>query len=296
MFPALFRFFIPLLIVHKVTYLPGMVLVRMARKWRKNKHNQSRGKELTVVSNFAGSLKMQLDKNSYMGGSIYWTGYHHINEFLYLQKALKEEMFFVDAGANQGEFTLLAASKLSRGKVFAFEPVSANFFSLTTNIQLNALSNVEAFHFGLLDKESVLPIYTSLDEGLHAGRHEGLSTLYTSDSRSTLEEEIDLKVFDDLFFDQLERFDFLKIDVEGAELYALKGMQKSLEKFHPEVLIEMNSETFSDAGYSMEEMVGFFQELGYKAYKLHRGNLVPQSLNHFEDWGNSVFKYEPNLA
>lgn len=294
MLPGILRFFITRLIINKTTYLPGMVLVRFARKIRKKQHNRSRGKEMVEVPNFAGTLKMRVDKNSYMGGSIYWTGYHHINEFLFLRKTLKNDMVFVDAGANQGEFTLFAASKLSSGKVIAFEPVSSNYTSLTTNIRLNGLSNIEACHFGLLDKESKLPIYTSLDEELHAGRHEGLSTLFASDSRSTLEEEIDLKVFDDLFFDQLERFDFLKIDVEGAELFALKGMRKSLEKFHPVVLIEMNNETFTDAGYSMEEMVRFFVDLGYKPYKLHRGNLVPQSLDHFADWGNSVFCYEPS--
>lgn len=293
MLPGILRFLITRLIVARITYLPGMVLVRFARKMRKKQHDRSRGKELTEVSNFAGSLKMIVDKNSYMGGSIYWTGYHHINEFLFLGKALKSDMVFVDAGANQGEFTLFAASKLTNGKVVAFEPVSSNYASLTTNIRLNGFSNIETCHFGLLDKASKLPIYTSLDEELHAGRHEGLSTLFASDSRSTLEEEIDLKVFDDLYFDQLKRFDFLKIDVEGAELYALKGMRKSLEKFHPVVLIEMNSETFTDAGYSMEEMIGFFTGLGYKPYKLHRGNLVPQSLEHFADWGNSVFRFEP---
>ncbi len=266
-----------------------MVFVRMARKARKRRFKEHQGIENVTISNFAGKLQMRVDKNSYMGGSIYWTGYHHINEFLYLKKALSPDMTFVDVGANQGEFTLYAASLLKKGKVISFEPVSSNFNSLTHNVGLNHLKNVQINKIGLFDKEDQLPIYTSMEETLHSGRHEGLSTLFAGDTRSTFEETIELKVFDDLFFDSLTRFDFLKIDIEGAELYALKGMTKSLRKFKPGILIEMSHQTFLDAGYSVKEMLDFLLELDYEPYTLHRGGLVKKESMSYDDWGNYVF-------
>ncbi len=287
--PGFYRYFITWLITSKSTYLIGMVFVRMARKARKRRFKENQGIENVTISNFAGNLRMRVDKNSYMGGSIYWTGYHHINEFLYLKKALSSEMTFIDVGANQGEFTLYAASLLKNGKVMSFEPVSSNFDSLTYNIGLNNFTNIQVHKMGLFDKEDHMPIYTSMEETLHSGRHEGLSTLFAGDTRSTFEETIELKVFDDLFFDSLQRFDFLKIDIEGAELYALKGMVKSLRKFKPGILIEMSHQTFLDAGYSVKDMLDFLFDLDYEPYTLHRGSLVRKESMSYDDWGNYVF-------
>jgi FkbM family methyltransferase len=287
--PGFYRYFITLFLASKSTYLLGMVFVRMARKARKRRFRENQGIENVTINNFAGNLQMRVDKNSYMGGSIYWTGYHHINEFLYLKKALSPDMTFVDVGANQGEFTLFASSLLKNGNVISFEPVSSNFNSLTHNVELNGLKNVQIQKMGLFDKEDQMPIYTSMEETLHSGRHEGLSTLFAGDTRSTFEETIELKVFDDLFFDSLTRFDFLKIDIEGAELYAMKGMIKALRKFKPGILIEMSHQTFLDAGYTVKEMLDFLFELGYEPYTLYRGNLVKKESVSYDDWGNYVF-------
>jgi FkbM family methyltransferase len=76
-------------------------------------------------------------------------------------------MVFVDVGANQGEFSLFAASKIKEGKVWSFEPVSSNIKMLKKNIALNNFSQIELFEFGLLDEETDLPVYTSNDEILN---------------------------------------------------------------------------------------------------------------------------------
>ena len=118
-----------------------------------------------------GNIKMELDTNSYMGGSLFWSGFHHLNECLYLNSFLTNNMVFVDVGANQGEFSLFAASKIKEGKVWSFEPVSSNIKMLKKNIALNNFSQIELFEFGLLDEETDLPVYTSNDEILNSGRH-----------------------------------------------------------------------------------------------------------------------------
>jgi FkbM family methyltransferase len=178
---------------------------------------------------------------------------------------------------------------LTEGRVISFEPVTTNFTSLKHNVELNDFQHVELHPFGLFDKVAELPIFTSLEETQYSGRNEGLSTLFKDEERQVMEETISLKVFDDLYFDRLERFDFLKIDVEGSELYALKGMARSLEKFKPAILIEMSRQTFEDAGYSVEEMLAFLNGFGYQPYTLFRGKLLKKERISYDDWGNYVF-------
>lgn len=291
--PSLYRKLITKLVRRNSTYLLGMVLVRQSRKKRTKQGATYAGPPVLVeVDNFAGDIKMVVDKFSYMGGSIYWSGYHHLNEFLYLDKVLKEDMLFVDAGANQGEFTLFAAKRLNKGKVIAFEPVNTNLESLRRNITINGFKNIDVVPKGLYFENGSLPIYTSLDTEPNGGRHEGLSTLFPDEVRNVLEQTIELIPFDDNYFEHLVRFDFLKIDVEGAELNAFQGMLKSLEKFHPTILIELNADTAKSAGYSVTDIVDLLTKLGYESYTIFRGNLVKKDWSNDLQWGNFVFVHK----
>jgi FkbM family methyltransferase len=266
-----------------------MVLVRLTRKIKKMTVKSE--KELVTISNFMHVIKMRVDKNSYMGGGIYWCGFHHINELLFLKSYLTPNMTFVDVGANQGEFALYACSKLTAGKVLAFEPTSYQLSLLKTNIDLNKFTNIEVNDYGLFNKNAELEVFTSYDTSVHSGTNEGLSSLYKSEARQEVEEMIELKVFDNEYFDKLNRLDVVKIDVEGAELFVLQGMLRSLEKFKPLLLIEMNKKTFEDAGYTMEDVIQFLEALNYEPYRLFRGQIFKMSRKELVDFSNVVFKY-----
>ena len=248
--------------------------------------------ELKTVR-FAGNLLMKVDVHSYMGGSIYWTGLHHLSEILYLKRALSDGMTFIDVGANQGEFSVFAASKLPNGRVMSFEPVSRTRALLTDNKKINHLQNLQIFDFGLSDYAGSFPVFTSDDTILHHGHHEGLSTLYKTKNRNVFEEEISLKVFDDLFFNDLKRLDFVKIDVEGAELFVLKGMLRSISKFKPDLLIEINEETFNAAGYATFDVISFLKDLNYTIFQIVRGRLKQIEYADLDQWGNYIFRVLP---
>lgn len=269
-------------------YLPGMLIFRLSRKIRNSINRNKTASHLELIDRCLGTLKMEVDAHSYMGGCLYWCGYHHINESLYLDKFLASDMCFVDIGANQGEFSLFASKKIKKGKIIAFEPVSVNHKKFQKNIELNAINNIELNKFGLSDKKGSLPIYTSSARGT-GGINEGLSTLFASDEKKQFEETVDLYNFDDLYLENLDRLDFVKIDIEGSELFALKGMRKSLEKFKPELLIEINNDCFTEAGYKVEDLIRFLSGLGYKPYYLFRGKLL-EHRGSFSKWGNYIFK------
>lgn len=272
------------------TYYIGMVFVRVGRFMRIKTYDSTKNSEFHKI-NMINGVTINVDRFSYMGGSVFWSGFHHINEILFLKSILEPQMTFIDVGANQGEFSLFASSILSHGKVLAFEPVSFQRNLLELNRDINSFSQLHIYPFGLSNSESKLPIYTSKNSLLHHGIHEGLSSLYISEDRKELQEFIDLKVFDDIFFESLERLDFIKIDVEGAELFALQGMIKSIKEFLPLVLIEINEETFSAAGYSTLEIYNFFNSINYKFFKIQRGKIDNEPVRQFDSWGNYVAKY-----
>jgi FkbM family methyltransferase len=267
-----------------------MLVIRVARIIRQLSFNKDYKHDYRTIK-FMGSILMEVNKHSYMGGSIFWTGFHHVNEALFLKSFLKSNMTFVDIGANQGEFSLIAASILKTGQVISFEPVTYQRTLLDKNKMLNNFSNLEIHPFGLSNKESKMPIYTSNDTSLHQGIHEGLSTLYANGDRNQIQEVIDLKVFDEIFFTELKRIDFIKIDIEGAELYALQGMKNSIKKFHPLILIEINEDTFNAAGYGTVEIIDFFKSLNYQFYEIKKGKLIDKPMTQFNEWGNYIAKY-----
>lgn len=272
------------------TYYPGMMVVRLGRFLRERNYKSNQKADFHEIKMF-GDIKISVDRYSYMGGSIFWTGFHHINEALFLKNFLKPQMTIVDIGANQGEFSLLASSIIRQGKVMAFEPVIYQRSLLEKNKELNKFSQLEIFPFGLSNTENKLPIFTSKNTTLHHGVHEGLSTLYSSGDRNELQEEIELKVFDELFYKNLKRLDFIKIDIEGAELYALQGMKKTIKKFLPLVLIEINEDTFNAAGYTTLDVIAFFKTLNYKFFRINKGKLSQEPISEFNEWGNYIAKY-----
>jgi len=57
-------------------------------------------------------ITMQVDISKSMGASFFWTGFHELNEWRFLNKYLTPEMTFFDIGSNQGEYALFAGKRL----------------------------------------------------------------------------------------------------------------------------------------------------------------------------------------
>lgn len=282
-----YRSLIYFLITKETSYYLGMILVRVGRYLRKYFYSEKKKDSYSIVF-FFNKINLKVNRSNYMGGMMLWTGFHHLNEILYLEKYLKKDMTFVDVGANQGEFTLFAAFKLTDGLVISFEPLGKNLKSLFENISLNNFSNISINQFGLSNKNEKLPIYTSENKLLHSGVHEGLSSIYKTDDRSILEEVVDIKVFDIEYFDKIQKLDFVKIDIEGAELYCLKGMEKSINKFRPQILIEINDETFRAAGYTKRELLNYIKTLNYSVNEIRKGKLrIVSNVTNIKD-GNYI--------
>jgi FkbM family methyltransferase len=152
-----------------------------------------------------------------------------------LAQYLKPGMVFYDIGANVGFFSLISARLVGpTGHVYAFEPVTENAMSLRLNARLNDLQNITVYEKG---------VSVSSGKGnLFLTKHPGGATLA---SRETLNSTvkgtvlIDLVCIDDLIAQKLiSPPSLIKIDVEGAELDVLRGMDQTINEHSPVIIYE----------------------------------------------------------
>lgn len=158
-----------------------------------------------------------------------------------MQRCIAEHLaagdVFYDVGANVGFFSLLAARRVgASGAVYAFEPVAENAAAIRRNAALNGLTNLTVFELALDE--------VSRTGTLHVTRWDGGSTLTTA-SVAPLEpvEERAVRVvaLDDLVAaEALRPPTFVKIDVEGAEMGALRGMLQTLRAARPGLVYEVD--------------------------------------------------------
>ena len=233
------------------------------------------------------SIKMEVDPSKSIGAAFYWMGIHELNEWRFLNGFLTPNMVFLDVGANQGEFSLFAAKRLTGGQVFAFEPVSIFYEKLNNNVIKNKFTNITTFQFGLSDASRQVPVYMGQEVTVE---NEGLASVFQSSDRSRFIQQIDLKVLDEIVHSlEVPRIDFIKIDVEGSELMVLKGSRKTLQQYTPWVMLEISNDTYRSAGYSVNDVREFFNSIGYSLYTIGRAGRLTKA-TEIPSYCNVIFK------
>lgn len=146
---------------------------------------------------------------------------------------------FCDIGANIGFFSLIAARKVGpQGCVYAFEPVPANASAIVRSARVNHFHNVTVF-------AEAIGGATGRAELLLA-RHIGGAMLASAgappDMRGRI--EVDVVTLDEAIVRRgLRPPSLIKIDVEGAEIDALRGMAEILRVHRPTVIYEIDDAT-----------------------------------------------------
>lgn len=186
-----------------------------------------------------------------------------------LARVLKEGDCAVDGGANVGFFTVLMARLVGpTGHVYAFEPGGNNLPKLAANIKLNGLENVSVIDKPLAgrSKQTVT---------LHEHDHPGYNSLWPDLSKEIVVERVVQTTT--LEMELLGRVapTVIKLDIEGAELSALKGAGTLLTWQKPMIIAEMNEAAFGRAGVTFEDLRDFLHERGYDAFGLYEDGNLP---------------------
>lgn len=143
----------------------------------------------------------------------------------------------IDVGSNIGIFAKCIAETLPYNHIHLFEP-SKEYLEESKKI-LEKFSNITFNNCGLSDVNNELILYKSKDDNI------GWNTLYEKDplqDKSFLNrmniESVKVVKLDDYYKD-IEKIDFIKIDVEGYERNVLEGSWGLIEKFKPYILVEV---------------------------------------------------------
>ena len=139
----------------------------------------------------------------------------------------------MDLGANRGFFAYLFAKLTgSKGKVHCFEPIPENLKSLKTNVSIFPWVEIHPFAVG--DKKSEVEMHYSKNELEKAALQP--ETMRACDTTA----KVNLVTLDEYMKEVSKApIHFIKCDVEGHELKALKGMSSLLREFHPKLSIEI---------------------------------------------------------
>lgn len=168
-----------------------------------------------------------------------------------LHRKLQEGDTVVDAGAFTGDYTIYAARKIGKkGRVIAFEPDSRNAMILKRNIAHAKIDNVIIVPKGLWSENTTLEFQGS------AGVRSSLA------SRSANMSVNVVKLDDELVKIGVTKVDVIKMDIEGAEIEAIKGAVETLKKCNPFVIIASYHQVEGkESKIFLEKYLG---ELGYK--------------------------------
>lgn len=228
---------------------------------------------IELEATFDDGVRARLSLSSHIEAQLFWQGFQEADEptVQALKRLLPKDGVFIDCGANIGSFTLVAAKLARQGQVHAFEPSRHHIERLAHNISLNAFGNVKLMLVGLSDQpgEAQLFVPVATGEMLNTGGASLFEGDAVAGSLPWIPEPVKLIRLDDYIQDKgISRVDVVKIDIEGAELRALRGASRMLDKFRPQVLMEIDRENLTRAGESVEEVLSFWQDRSYEVMPL----------------------------
>jgi FkbM family methyltransferase len=216
--------------------------------------------------------------DSHIASRIFWYGMYSRPSLRLLSRLVGSEDVVMDIGANEGEHTVFCAKRLTKGRVFSFEPNIAMRERLTRNIAANGFDNVTVVPMALSDRRGEMVLYSAHERFSDGSYNDGLATLFAREGVADLLGSVAVTTLDEFVQEQgLDRVDILKIDVEGAEYSVLSGGLSVLRRFQPLIILEVEDETARSAGHSADELLSLVRLHGYAIFNiLESGALVPQ--------------------
>ncbi len=194
------------------------------------------------------------------------------------KKLIKQDDVVIDIGANIGSHSLLFASLANKGIVYSIEPSRITFENLLRNIKYK--DNIVPLSVAVSNTNEILNFY-ECDNDVMSGLKN------TDRSGITYVNKVPAVRMDDLAkLLNLQKLDFVKIDVEGLETEVIEGFIDTLAKFKPIVFCEIYSGTNSNP--DSNKTINLISSIGYDIFVLKGNNLVPFE-KHDDNYHNYFF-------
>ncbi len=226
-----------------------------------------------VVRLRTGQL-MIVDPTDYLQCLIYYLGMFEPHCINLLEKLLKGGDTFIDIGGNIGLFSMVASSKVgAAGKVITFEPAPFHCETIRKNIRLNNFSNIDLYETALGDAPGEVELV--MPKGGNQGSYS--ISFQSNAEHEILKAVVPVSKLDDIVQKNkisLENLSLIKMDIEGAEMLALGGMEELFKRL-PSVLIEFNETALQRFGTSTRDLYTWFKDRGYAGWMIKdNGSLI----------------------
>jgi FkbM family methyltransferase len=174
-----------------------------------------------------------------------------------------------DIGANAGYYSLALSHYFPGIQGAAFEPVPATYAHLLRNFALNNVTRIIPRNIGLSDRKGELVFYTYPSQSGSSSMTRNIDTADVQEVRCTV-----LKL-DDYCAEHRAAVDFIKCDVEGAELFVFQGGAEVIRRDRPAIFTEMLRKWCAKYHYHPNDIIAHFHAQGYGCFAVSAGRLEP---------------------
>tara|TARA_B100000900_G_scaffold275376_1_gene235353 strand:- start:51 stop:839 length:789 start_codon:yes stop_codon:yes gene_type:complete len=180
------------------------------------------------------------------------------DQLIFLEDKMRQNSFsyFFDVGANSGYYSFYLARKFKDIQVKAFEPNIDPYNKFKKTLEKNFFQNIEVFNFGLSDTDQKTQVRSMIKDGLV---HSNTAVVYSGgefDPKKFEIKEANFKIGDNIF-NLKDTMLSIKIDVEGHEIYTLRGLINNLKNNKCLLLIEI-------LGPNYDKVHNFLNMINYK--------------------------------
>lgn len=222
------------------------------------------GVYISLNENF-NHMKLYIHDTDIDGAPMWLTcfGHYEAQETQMVKKILKqlpENSTVFDVGANIGWYSIMLKKCFPKLNVYSFEPAPENFHRLKRNFKLNNLDQNNLNNLGFYSEKG------KIDFHFNPERTEASSIKNILDqSFETIQVDMDKM---DLWVknNAVKRLDFIKCDVEGAELFVYKGGIECIKTNKPVIMSEMLRKWSAKFNYHPNDIIQLFEEIGYECY------------------------------
>lgn len=246
-------------------FLPFKLLYGIFKKVNLSKKVHRNGTDFTV-----------LIKNG-MGVMNFVTNYENWLDNILTKLIDKQNVVFVDIGANTGQTMIKVLPKFPSVQYYAVEPNKHCVEYLKALIEANNFNNVKLFECALSDDDGKAELLTRYQDDLLATTTHSFRKF----TKYAIKDEVEMTTGDRLFKQQdLTGIDIIKIDIEGGEAKAINGLLETIREFQPYIICEINPLNTEDGGVtqfrkdSATKILSILRELNYAALNITTGKSI----------------------
>lgn len=179
---------------------------------------------------------------------------------LMIFEMLKHSDVVFDIGANIGWYSIQFAKMNESKEIYSFEPVDKIFKKLKDNGKINDLKNIKYFNNGFSDKNETIELFYNPE----LTGSSSIKNLYGNPLQKISCKLLKLDDFTD--HNNVKKLDFIKLDVEGAELLVLNGGLQTIKNLKPILFVELLRKWASKFGYHPNDVINILKVHGYKCF------------------------------